>query len=73
MALKQGNKYKCSYCETVYTHEQQADACRDKHDLVYLQISKTDLNKLVNFLYLKNDELLTPSLIKVLTRHLHRG
>ncbi len=73
MALRQGNKYKCSYCGTLYTHEQQADACRDKHELIYLPISKADLNRLVNFLYLKYDDLLTPTLIRVLTQYLHRS
>lgn len=69
MAIKVADKkFKCSYCNKLYMNVQLADSCRDSHDLVYLQISRSDLNRLINFLYNHDEELLTPTLINSLKR-----
>jgi hypothetical protein len=69
MANKNKNgEYVCSYCNKVYTHPTQADNCRDSHELIYVPITREDLNRLIQFIYLKQDELLTESLINSLTR-----
>lgn len=70
MANKIGTNWLCSYCEKKYKNQVDADNCRDSHNLVYIAISHTDLNRLINFLYLKDDKLLTESLVKTLTRFL---
>lgn len=57
-------KYECSYCGKPYAHPQEADACRDGHGLIYIAISKEDLNRLLMFIQLKDDSLLTRTLIK---------
>lgn len=70
MANKKANgKYVCSYCGKEFSQYQEADACRDNHDLVYVQISRSDLNRLIMFLQLKNEELLTESLVKTLYKY----
>lgn len=70
MAIKVKNGYACAYCKKVYNQYQQADECKLNHDLIYVALSKTDLNRLVNFIYLKDDALLTPTLIDTLRSYL---
>jgi len=62
-------KYICSYCLKQYDQWQDADACRDGHDLIYVQISKYDLNRLLMFIQLKEDSLLTKTLIHSLYKY----
>jgi hypothetical protein len=61
-------RFPCSYCGKEFQHPQEADACRDGHNLIYIALSKTDLNRLIQFIQLKNDELLTPTLMKSITK-----
>jgi len=75
MAVKRGNEYLCGYCGKAYTDPFKADNCRDEHDLVYIPISKTDLNRLLQFVYLTNadprtEKLLTRTLMRTLSRYL---
>lgn len=60
----------CGYCGTTYVDPAKADACRESHELIYVPFTKTDLNRLINFLYTRNEELLTKSLLDTLTRYL---
>jgi hypothetical protein len=62
-------KYICSYCLKQYDQWQEADNCRDAHDLLYVQISKQDLNRLIMFLTLKDDSLLTKTLVSSLYKY----
>jgi hypothetical protein len=55
--------YRCSYCGLEYDDPFRADECRDKHDLVYLQLSVSDFNKLMHFIYSQNEEHLSKSLM----------
>ena len=60
-------KYKCFYCNKLYIDPTKADQCRDEnHDLVYVPISRSDLELLINFIYTKDDSLLTESMIRSL-------
>jgi hypothetical protein len=69
MAVKLHNgKYKCSYCEKIYAQDQAADDCRSTHDIVYLQISKNDLNALYNFIYTKENKLISETLLNHISR-----
>lgn len=70
MAIKRGKFYLCGYCKQPYSDPFRADKCRDGHELIYVPLSKTDLNRLINFIYLKQDQLLTKSLIDTLTSYM---
>lgn len=71
VAIKLPNgKYMCSYCEKIHNDPTSADSCRDSHNLIYVALSKEDLNRLINFIYIKDDTLLTKSLVKSLTHFL---
>ena len=50
MALKAGEKYRCFYCEKIYSKPEEADSCRESHNLVYIPASREDLDKLIMFL-----------------------
>lgn len=66
--IKEG-EYQCLHCEKIYPTPARADACRESHDMVYFSVSRTDLSRLLQFIYTKNDELLTPTLMKTLRKH----
>jgi hypothetical protein len=71
MAHKVGEKlYACSYCQEQYSDPVRADSCRDSHELIYIGLSRNDLSRLIQFLYLKNDDLLTDSLVRNLNKYL---
>lgn len=70
MAIKAKNGYACGYCKKVYSQFQQADECKKNHELIYIALSKTDLNRLLNFLYLKDESLLTETLVNTLRGYL---
>jgi len=68
MALQnEKGTYNCSNCGKEFKHPQLADQCRDSHDLIYLAITREDYNRLMMFIQLKQEELLTTSLIKSLS------
>lgn len=69
--LNKNNKiYCCKYCHKQYKDEFKADVCLEDHELIYVALSKTDLNRLINFLYLKDDSLLTNTLVESLNKYL---
>jgi hypothetical protein len=61
--------FKCLYCSREYLDEKKAKECLDKHDLILVPIAKNDLGRLNQFLYLKQDELLTESLVRILQKY----
>ena len=62
------NRYVCSYCGKPFHRAQEADACRDSHALLYIGITKEDLNRLLMFVRLKDDDLITDSLWRALNK-----
>ena len=71
MAYKiEKGRWACSYCGREHPDPASADSCRESHEVIYVAFSKTDLNRLLNFLYTKDESLLTQSLIKTVTKYL---
>ena len=62
-------KYMCLYCSREYDSEEKAFECIQKHELVLVPIAKKDLGRLNQFLYLKEDKLLTESLIRIIQKY----
>ncbi len=48
-------KYQCFYCLKIYAKPEEADSCREEHDLVYIPVSRSDANKLLNYLFVPNN------------------
>jgi hypothetical protein len=44
-----------------------------EHEIIYVPIAKTDLSRLVNFLMVKDDSLITENLSKILFRYFRHG
>ena len=59
MAIKnKRGKYACFYCEKEYKISLEADTCRDSHDLIYIAMSRSDANKLLNYIYIPDPRIL---------------
>lgn len=69
MAYKVDNGWKCSYCGKLYSDSIAADSCRESHEILYIQISKTDLNRLINFIFTRDEKLISENLVKTLQRY----
>jgi hypothetical protein len=70
MAIKRDGKYLCGYCYKPYAKIDQAETCKESHNLIYLAISQEDLNRLVNFIYTKEESLLGETLVDRLQSYL---
>lgn len=73
MAIKTRLGYQCSYCHKLFDSPQKADACRNKHDLIYIGMTGTDLQNLVNFIFTKDDRLISEGLYHALQKGLKRA
>jgi|WetSurMetagenome_2_1015567.scaffolds.fasta_scaffold58039_2 hypothetical protein len=66
-------KFFCSSCGKYFKSEEEVQNHKDQvHDVIYLPIQKVDLDRLYQFLYSGNRELLTRSLVEVIERY-HRA
>ena len=61
--------YKCEVCLKEYPSQERADRCKDSHEIVYIKMSRSDLNRLLNFIYLRDESLLTESLVRTLRKY----
>lgn len=59
----------CSICLKEYKTIEAAFACKIGHELIYVPLTKEDLGRLIQFLYTKNEEILTESLVKTLQKY----
>ena len=73
MAIKQEDGYACSVCGKLYPDPTKADSCRDSHEIVYIPLRRSDLNRLLNFIYLRDESLLTESLVETLRKYQFKG
>jgi len=66
-------KYECSYCGKNFTSPQEADSCRDSHELIYVPFTLRELNSLIEYIYLKDESVFDPKVIKRLQRFNRRS
>lgn len=62
-------KYLCSYCEQKFDSPSMADACRESHDIVYIPMTKTELNRLINGIMLGDLSIIPESLHTTLRKY----
>ncbi len=73
MAIKlPDGRYKCSWCNKIYSDPSKADACRADHDIVYVPMLRSDINRLLQFMITKDDKLITETMHRSLTKFLGR-
>lgn len=56
--------YNCPYCKKSFTNPQDAFACFRSHDIVYVMLTRSDLQTLIRFIYSGDRSLLTDSLVE---------
>lgn len=71
MAIRTREGYKCNFCEKIYKNPTQADNCRDSHDIVYVPMTRTELNRLINGLY-SEDISIIPDTLFITLRKIQR-
>lgn len=70
MAIKMlDNSYACSVCGSKYPTPAKADGCRDSHQMLYVPMSKTELNRLLNAIMLDDVTMIPGHLIDTLQRY----
>ena len=68
-------KYKCDVCGKVYSGKseeaakQKARDCEQSHDIVYIPMLKSDVQRLLAFLVSKEDGLITDTIWTTLRRY----
>lgn len=63
------NRYECSYCGNNFETVLKADSCEKSHELVYVPLKKSELMKLIQFLYTREEKLLSSNLVETLTKY----
>ena len=61
--------YACSVCGTKHSTSARADGCRDSHQLLYVPMSKTELNRLLNAILTENFDLVPAHLLDTLRKY----
>lgn len=70
MAMKlHDGTYACSVCGSIYPSPARADGCRDSHQLLYIPMSKTELNRLINAIMLDDFSMIPEHLINTLRKY----
>jgi hypothetical protein len=69
MAYQTVEGWSCSDCKTVYKTIQEAKKCEAEHDTVYVKFQREDLERLIQFLYTKDESLLTKTLVATLMKY----
>ena len=70
MAKKLPNgRYECTFCHKDFETVAKADGCEMAHQIIYVPIKKEDLMRLIQFLYTREEKLLTDSLVNTLTKY----
>jgi hypothetical protein len=59
-------KVRCIYCGEYINRPNYNTHLQKEHDLIYVAIEKSDLNRLIQFIYIKDESLLTKSLVETL-------
>ena len=62
-------KFFCFYCKKDFLKKINAEKCVKEHELILVPIAKEDLGRLNQFLYSKEDKLLTQSLVEILRKY----
>lgn len=73
MAIKTKNGYACGYCRKEYTGMNaisDAENCKESHKLIFLQLSQEDLQRLLMFIYSKEDKVLGEEMVDRLQSYL---
>lgn len=66
---KHESRFKCIYCDKKWVKKEEALKCVKDHKLIFVPLSIKDLGRLNQFLHLKENSLLTNSLVKIIQKY----
>lgn len=75
MTIRKGNAWICDICGKRFVAEitpnpkAMAAQCESSHDVVYVPILREDLHRLIQFIYVGDQSLLTERLMKLLSKY----
>lgn len=72
MVVKTDDGWKCSICGEIYSNDIYALSCEQAHEIVYVPFNQGDLYNLLQFVWTKDESLLTESLMKTLMKYSRR-
>lgn len=61
--------FACSICGEKYSQSSRADGCRDSHDMIYIPMSKDELNKLIHAIVMDDTSILPTNLLQTLQKY----
>ena len=64
--------YQCSYCGKPFKERDHALSCKDSHDIIYVELSAEDLNRLLHFMHSKDEKIIGPTLMRNLEKYRRR-
>lgn len=62
-------RWHCKYCDDDFPNELGAQGCENNHEIIYIPFYKEDLQRLLQFMFTKDDNLLTERLVKLLQHY----
>lgn len=65
--------FACSVCGTSYPSPAHADGCRDSHQLLYIPMSKSELNRLIHAIISDDMNLVPPHLLSTLQKYARKA
>jgi hypothetical protein len=69
MPKKTKHGWECNICGELHRLEPWALSCEQGHEMILVKFKQDDLFKLIQFIYTKDDDLLTESLVKTLMKY----
>lgn len=70
MAKKLGTaQYKCKYCDKIYHNELLATSCEQSHEIIFVPLTREDIQRLMQFMVTGEPGLLTKSLVNTLRKY----
>lgn len=62
-------RWLCTYCGKDWAREIYAVSCEQSHEIIYIPLTRSDLFKLLEFIYTGDPDLLTKSLVETLMKY----
>jgi len=69
MPIKIEDGWKCAICDEIFPRDIDALSHEQQHDIIYVPIKSSDLFRLIQFIFTKDESLLTESLMKTLLKY----
>ena len=63
------NEWECKYCHSIFPTEIKALGCEKAHEIILVPLYREDIQRLIQFLYTKDEALLTERLTKTLLKY----